>query len=322
MLAPTISPADIIGILTDNLRLRGSIIPLSRRAATGWATGLDLPRGGRTVLYTGQLFQLMPYLEVLSRSRAMIADSPLAKLSGLGRQVNKVVSITPFMGIPSQKDRKRYDKVLIDVVAVLREAGVQPGYLYEDDLYNAALVHDFGEDEVVRIQARRIRDRLHKHNVEEVITVDPHTTTMMRAVLPSMVSGFDVTVRSYLEVLSSLGPSATRSLDETVTIHDSCLFARAEGVIDQPRDLLRGGGVTVVEPVRSGQLTWCCGGPAESLFPERAAANAAVRVGQLRAAAGTAVTMCPVCMVNLDKAAEGSMQVRDISDYLRRAYGV
>jgi Fe-S oxidoreductase len=315
-----IALADVIGMLTDNLRLRGSVVPLTRRASTGWTQGLDLPRGGRQVLYTGQMFQLMPYLETLSTARARIADSPLAQLSGVGRTVNRYLNVTRFLGIPSREARREYDQVLIDVVGLLRQAGQEPGCLYEDDLYTGALVHDFGEDEVVALQGHRILAKLRRHRVREVITVDPHTTHMMRTVLPGLVPGFDVQVRTYLEVLADAGLSVRQRLDATMTVHDSCLFARAEDVIDQPRAMLGGAGVTLREADHSGAATWCCGGPAESLFPERAAANARARAQELAQAAPEAVTMCPICLVNLSKAAGPDLRLHDISGVLRRAY--
>ena len=56
---------DVIGILGDNLRRRRSVLPLPSRVATEWTEGLDLPRGGKTVLYTGLMYQLIPYIEGL-----------------------------------------------------------------------------------------------------------------------------------------------------------------------------------------------------------------------------------------------------------------
>ena len=67
-----------------------------------------------------------------------------------------------------------------------------------------------------------------------------------------------------------------------------------------------------------GLFTWCCGGPAEALYPAKAAAVAASRVAQLRAVATDCVTMCPICLVNLRKSADG-MRFRDISEYLVEA---
>jgi Fe-S oxidoreductase len=157
--------------------------------------------------------------------------------------------------------------------------------------------------------------------VKQVITVDPHTTNMLRAVLPGLVDGFDVRVRSYLEVLAQAGPRVRRQLESEAVIHDSCVYARYEGVVDEPRQLLRSAGMSLREPENAGLLTWCCGGPAETLHPEAAADRARERVADLRAVASYGVTMCPICLVNLQKAAGDTMRFTDISHYLRSAYG-
>ena len=59
----------------------------------------------------------------------------------------------------------------------------------------------------------------------------------------------------------------------------------------------------------------------ESLYPAKAAANAAKRVEELRhGGARGCVTMCPMCFVNLSIAAGDTMHFNDISEYLREAY--
>ena len=100
---------DVVGILGDNLRLRGSVLPISARKATRWTQGLELPRGGETVLYTGQMYQLIPYIERLVGAEQRLGDSPLARFSGLGRRVNRVVNISAFMGRPSKQECAQYD---------------------------------------------------------------------------------------------------------------------------------------------------------------------------------------------------------------------
>jgi Fe-S oxidoreductase len=84
--------------------------------------------------------------------------------------------------------------------------------------------------------------------------------------------------------------------------------------------LLTKAGLAIREPENSGRQTWCCGGPVESLYPAKAAANAAKRVAQLREAAPDGVTMCPMCFVNLSGAAGDTIRFTDISQYLRAAY--
>ena len=307
---------DVIGILADNLRLRGSVLPIPARRATAWARDLGIPRGGETVLYTGQMYQLIPYIERLIRLEQRLGDTPLARFSGVARRANRLVNGVAIVARPGAAERAAYDRVPANVARLLQKAGVAFGYLYEDDLYSGALAHDLGADEAVAAHARRVAGVLRKRGVREVITLDPHTTTMLRTVYPKLVEGYDVRVRSYLEVLAERGLPVGVPLSGTVTIHDSCVYARYEGIVDEPRRLLASAGLTVAEPENAGQWTWCCGGPAESLFPATAAAIAAKRVEQLRAVAPDCVTMCPICLVNLRKAANGTVRLRDISEHL------
>ena len=311
---------DVIGILADNLRLRKSVLPLPARVATKWTEGLDLPRGGETVLYTGMMYQLIPYIEGLVKAEQRLGDSWISGLTGLGRRVNRLVNISAFMARPSAAERAVYNRVPIDVVHLLRKTSVEFGVLYEDDLYSGALAYDLGADEVVAEHARRVQAVFAKHGVKTVITIDPHTTNMLRSVYPRLLDGYDVEVRSYLEVLAEKELTPSAALTGDVAFHDSCVFARSEGVVEQPRALLTTAGLTIREPENSGRQTWCCGGPVESLYPAKAAANAAKRVAQLRDAAPDGVTMCPMCFVNLSGAAGETMRFTDISQYLRAAY--
>jgi Fe-S oxidoreductase len=315
---------DVIGILGDNLRLRKSVLPLPTKVATKWTEGLGLPRGGETVLYTGMMYQLIPYIEGLVKAEIKFGDSWLGKYTGLGRKVNQFVNVSAFMARPSAEERARYDQVPINVVHLLRKADVQFGALYEDDLYSGALAYDLGLDEVVVDHAQKVLAAFRKHGVKRVITIDPHTTTMLRSVYPKILKGYDLEVKNYLEVLAENGfgsnGHSARQLGGEVVLHDSCVFARYEGVVDEPRELLAAAGLTLRDPENSGRQTWCCGGPVESLYPTKAAANAEKRVAQLRNAASDAVTMCPMCFVNLSNAAGSTMRFKDISDYLREAY--
>jgi Fe-S oxidoreductase len=311
---------DVIGILADNLRLRKSVLPISRHNATRWAKGLNLPRGGKTVLYTGMMYQLVPYIEGLVEAEKRLGDSPLARLTGLGRAVNRVVNVSAFLARPSAKLRDEYNQVPRDVALLLQQAGIEFGYLYDDDLYSGALAHDLGVDEAVIEHARKVYAALKKNGVESVITIDPHTTNMLRSVYPKLVAGYDIEVKTYLEALLEKELPLRNTLSGDITIHDPCVFARYENIVDEPRELLERAGMTVHEAEKSGRMTWCCGGPVESLYPEKAAANARKRSEQLAAASREVVTMCPMCLINLSQAAPQGMSFNDLSHYLRQAF--
>ncbi len=311
---------DTIGILTDNLRLRRSVLPIPVESAIRWTKGLNLPRGGKRVLYTGLMYQLIPYIEDLVEAQTKLGDSWLAGLTGVGRRMNRLINVAAFLAHPSKQEQEAYDRIPRNVALLLQRAGVEFGSLYEDDLYSGALAYDLGADEALRAHAQKVYAALKKHGVQEVVTIDPHTTNMLRSVYPALIEDYDIRVRNYLEVLAEAEMLPHHRLEGDVAIHDSCVFARYEGVVAQPRLLLEGAGLTLCEPHHAGTMTWCCGGPVESLYPQKAAQQAERRVEELHAVADRGVTMCPLCYVNLQKAAQDRMRFDDISDYLLQAY--
>ena len=171
-------------------------------------------------------------------------------------------------------------------------------------------------------QAGRVTDLLKKKGVKKIITVDPHTTHTLRTVFPEYVKDFDLEVKSYLEVLAQSGIKPARQISDELSLHDSCVYARHENVVEQPRALLAKTGATVNEPRLCGKNTHCCGGPLESLFPSESHRIAGNRAEQLKQSGGSIATMCPICLVSLRKAAKGSVKVNDLSDTLAKAYGV
>jgi hypothetical protein len=316
--------ADVLGFLSDNLRKRKSVMPLSSRRATGWAKGLDLPMGGETVLYTGQMYQIIPTLMVVEDTTSRFEDHGLGKLFSVGRLLNKIIDLSWFMPRARSSEQKRYDEYLRNIVRVLRAVGISGfGYLYGEELYAGALVRDLGMDDVFERHARRVVTMLEKHGVKRVITVDPHTTEMLRNDYPRVVPGYSLEVKSYLELLHERGARPRQHLESKLVVHDSCVYARCLDLLGEPRRLLERAGATIYEPVYAGKMTFCCGGPAESLFPDKAREVAGKRMKQLTAEGHDVVTMCPICLLNLEKAARGSgTTVRDISEHLLEAYGV
>lgn len=311
---------DTIGILADNLEIRKSVLPISTKNAVKWAEGLNLPKGGETVLYTGMMYQLIPYIEAMNFAQGKMEDSWIADFIKYGRIVNKMINLTDFMARPSRELRESFNKILQNIARLLLEAGVEFGALYEDDLYSGALIYDLGMDDVLAEHAQKVYAAFQKHHVKHVITVDPHTTNMLRSVYPKYIKYYDLKVESYLEVLAAKNIQPKNQLGIDLTIHDSCVYARYENILDEQRTLLQNGGVSIKEPSDTGKFTLCCGGPAESLFPKKAREYAGKRVDQLKTACSQGVTMCPICLVNLQKAAKGQIELQDISNVLVQAY--
>jgi hypothetical protein len=309
-----------LGIFADNSRLRKSVLPISVKGITAWADGLDIPVGGETVLYTGQMYQLVPLIDSMSLRLAKFENSWITNYFGIGRMANKIINLSGFMARSNPEEQKAYNRPLRNIARLLKIAGIEFGYLYERDLYSGALVYDEGLDDAFASHANLVYRVLKDNNVKEVITVDPHTTNILRSIYPKIIKGFDIQVKSYLEVLAGRKFKTIKQLKDEVTIHDSCIYARHEGVIDQPRSLLKQAGVRIQEAELSGKLTHCCGGPLESLFPSKATDIARKRMEQLADCAKQVVTSCPICLANLKRVAPKNIFIQDISDYLVEAY--
>ena len=311
----------VLGILVDNLLKRKSVLKLSPRTTTRWAQGLNIPRGGKTILYTGHMYQLIPAISALAAKMAFFENSWITNFFGLGRFVNKFVNLAWFMARTDSRETKQYNDILRNIARLLQAAKVDFGYLYEEEIYSGALVHDEGVDDAFRQHAQRVFEVFKRNGVKSIITVDPHTTNMLRSIYPKYVEGYDLEVKSYLEVLTDSNIESRQTFVLDVTIHDSCVYARYEDIVSEPRLLLSKAGAKIIEPELAGKLTHCCGGPIESFFPGKAQAIAEKRIEQLAAAGGNIVAMCPICLVNLRHAAKNrNIEVNDISEYLVDAY--
>ena len=163
--------------------------------------------------------------------------------------------------------------MLRDIVGLLRGAGVEFGYLYEDEFYAGALLYDDGLDDAFGEHARRVAAHLKKLGVRRLITVDPHTTNMLRQAYPRFVKDYDIEVQNYLEVLAETHPEATEPVNGEVVVHDSCVYARYENIREQPRELLRAAGLSVREAETIRQVNPLLRWTAGVAFPGRGASN-------------------------------------------------
>jgi len=311
---------DVLGIFSDNLRTRKCVVPLSPGRVDAWAKGLDIPFGGETVLYTGQMYQLIPAINSMSAIMAKFENSWSTRFFGIGRILNRIANISWFMSGGDGKEQTKYNNILRNIAALLKTAGVDFGYLYGKELYSGALVYDEGLDDVFAEHATRVYRVFKENGVKRVITVDPHTTNMLKSVYPKIIDGYDLIAQSYLEVLAEKEMTFAKRIPLELVVHDSCVYARHENIVDEPRRLLKAAGATIHVPELSGRLTQCCGGPLESLFPGKAHEVAQKRVAQLADCGKSIVTMCPICMANLKRAANNTLEITDISEHLFNSY--
>ena len=280
-----------ISILVRNVRKWGDYYGLSKGCGD-WAKGLGLRKGGRRVLYTGCLYQLVPYIDESAKYIGLLEGHRtlsrlLLRLSSLVRPASVIR--------PSWNE---YES-LYGAVSLLKASGVEFGYLYGDDVYCGAHLWDLGLEDEVRRHGELIKGIFERNGVEEVITVDPHTTYMLGEVYPSLVEGFDFEVKTVLELAD---PRGVKVDSGSWVVHDPCYFSRYKDLTSEFRRLARALGITILEPKRSGRLTTCCGGPVEWFRLGLATEIAKKRMEELLQVGERVLTYCPICLSNLRRA--------------------
>lgn len=131
------------------------------------------------------------------------------------------------------------------------------------------------------------------------------------------------TVRHHSEYIAELidaGRLQLLAVNGEVTYHDPCYLSRHNGVVAEPRELLKDVGLKLTESPRHGRDSFCCGAGGAQFWKEeepgleRVSAN---RYRELKATgAGTIAVGCPFCMqmMNVETAQEPEGQAPQVLD--------
>lgn len=289
-------PRDIIEILAGNVRKTMSPFGVPKALVNGWWKGLGIPTEGDWLLVTGLMYQFVPYIETATAQLTRFEDTKWASSLRYARYVPPLASGLGLAMLTPAQGRRKAANHLRDIVTVLRASGARFGYRPDLDEYSGILLYDLGDQENFVRHASRVAARLTQAGVRRIITTDPHTTYALKVLYPKYV-GASFEVRTYFENLDLKGDAQGRRL----TLHDPCFYGRYLELSDSPRRALGNLGYDCVDVRDSGAFTSCCGGPAESISPKLAHEIGTRRAENLAAAGDQVVTMCPICLNNLEK---------------------
>lgn len=187
-----------------------------------------------------------------------------------------------------------------------------------------ALALHSGRDEDARHFARRLIETFERADVEVVVVNAAGCGSSMKSygelfrndpAWSQRAQAFAAKVRDVTEVLAGLGPAQAprHRLDMRVAYHDACHLGHAQGVRQQPRDLLAAvPGVTLV-PVADGDI--CCGsaGIFNLVQPDMAAELGRRKAANIADAKPDIVaTTNPGCMLQITAAGRASGNVPPI----------
>ena len=322
-----------LSYLADNIITRQNILGVSKEQGARWAQNLNLPSRAETVFFAGCGYQFSAQLEVLMSLARGIDKSVIgSELPMRFARFQKKLGLN-LPGIYSNvlsRGSATEVKPLEAAVEVLRNLGIQPGYLAKNEpccgvtLYHAGLQSKFAEN------ARKAYQVLKDSGVRRVIGVVPYCTHALQKLFPIYIDDYDLEVRHFVEIVAAKISLLKLRYPRPVraTYHDPCQMVRYMNLIEEPRRILHSiRGITLVEPEWTcGEWATCCGGGGgfETVFPELSQVLAVNRVTELlETKPDIIVTHCPGCIMQLkdglrELKVEG-VEVLDLSEVIAMA---
>ncbi len=271
--------------------------------AIGWSQGLEFNNESGDLLYTARMYQLMPFNSAVERLRKRIGNDLLARMSKLFNRIGfngKLLS--PFV---DEAEKNYFNNALRNIYKVLKESGMTIRYLGEYEPYSGAMLLELGmKDEFIEY-AKWLSDFFGKIGIKRIITVDPHTYSLLKYQIKDFID-FPYEVVFYLDLVNR-----KVKFEGTITVHQACHLERYGKKYRRYNDILSD--VNIIYPTHYNEKMLCCGGPDEVLFPHMTEKISEKRFNELKATGSHVIlTMCPICLLNLRK----DDSVMDISSFI------
>lgn len=305
-----VDPKDIIDLIARNVERTRNPFGVSSAVINTWWRGLPLRREGDALLFTGLMYQSIPFIEKTTSYLARVEDTSWSRYVRYGKLAPEFLVNLGFRFLATWQEKEKFNGMVRDIHKILVKSNVDFFYRPELDFYSGILLYDLGDEEGFARHASFVAQTLKKSGVRKLITVDPHTTYAMKVLYPKYGKE-EFEVRTYFE----LADIKADDHEKRITLHDPCFYGRYLELSDVPRKVIKNLGIQQV-PVRNcGTFTSCCGGPAESVSPKLTAEILGRRVEELKETGAPVVAMCPICLGNLLRA---GVQAEDLSTLVAR----
>ena len=295
--------------IADNIISSQNILGVAKERSARWARGLDLPCRAETIFFAGCGYQFSSQLEALTSlvrgiDKSVIGSELPLRFASFQKKLG--LNLPGIYGNILSRGGEDEAEPLEAAVNVLRNLGIRPAYLAEEEpccgapLFQAGLQDDFAAN------ARRAYQKLKSYGVKKIIGIVPYCTHALSKLFPLYVDGYNLEVKHFLEVVApEIGLRKLRFPRKVkVTYHDPCQLVRFLKLVEEPRRILKAiENITLVETDWThGEMATCCGGGGgfEAVFPELSQMLAVNRTRELlETKAEIIVTHCPGCIMQL-----------------------
>jgi Fe-S oxidoreductase len=304
------NPKDMIDLIADNVKKTRSPFGIPKFMANTWWKDETIGRDGDALLFTGLMYQFLPYIDKTTHYLEQYEDTDWANYLSYTKYIPKILAGVGLSLLTSGKEKKASNNILQNIVRILKKSNVDFCYKPELDDYSGILLYDLGDQDGFVQHAKFVATNLKNAGIKKIITVDPHTTYALKVLYPKY-TGVSFEVKTYFELVNIIASNGSRR----VTLHDPCFYGRYLELSDVPKNVLGKLDIECVRVRSSGEFTNCCGGPAESISPRLSREVLDRRVEELQSTGLPIIAMCPICLGNLRKT---GAQVEDLSTLIAR----
>ena len=165
-------------------------------------------------------------------------------------------------------------------------------------------------------------------NKKRIVTSCPHCFTTIGQEYGELGGHYEIF--HHTQLLADLIGKGKLKLNsnklEHVTFHDPCYLGRHNGILNDPREVLKQAGATLMEMDKSGKDSFCCGAGGAQYWKEEEHSDVTVngtRFAQAqKTGAKTLAVGCPFCatmMHDANKEHDSPMEVKDVAELVMDA---
>jgi Fe-S oxidoreductase len=245
-----------------------------------------------------------------------------------------------FVGSAASYD-KRNQKIAISLLKILKKAGIKVGIIGSEEADSGDAAMRGGNEYLFHALATQNLETFKAYGVKKIICTCPHDYNTLKKEYKSfskvgmgsdgkpLEANYEVFHHSQIlaDLIKKGQIKLVHSLNERITLHDSCFLGRYNDIYDEPRSILTSiPGVQFVEMSRNHSNSFCCGAGGARMFIEE---HIGTRINQFRtkdalASGATRIaTACPFCMTMLSDGISEldiqNMECYDIAEYVFNA---